>query len=659
MDTIKKLLANGQFGAALAQLDEQLPNAEGEERKDALYYSAVALRYLGRLEEAQQRLDKLLDSWSEFGRGHQELGHTMRALGHQETALKAYYQALKLNPALYASWDATARIETQLGNQRQAELNAEQAQFLQKQPKQVVGALNLFHEGKLYKAERICRAYLQRNPHHIEAMRTLALIGAQLDVLNDAEFLLESVLVLSPEYNRARYDYIKVLQRRQKFTQALEQATLLRHNEPNNPLYKALYANLCSAIDNHDEALTLYDELLCDNVGDVAGVYVAKGHLLKTLGDTEGAVKCYQQAYQLQPMFGDAFWSLANLKTYRFDESEYQRMQTAVTASAARVEDKIHLNFALGKALEQQGTYDQSFKYYQRGNQLKRETSHYKPEVLSQRIEAQIEYFDVNKIARLAQSSIHHMQPTPIFIVGLPRSGSTLIEQILAAHSQIDATLELANIPAIAHELNGRQVNREKALYPDVLDELSKQQIEQLAQRYVDETEVYRGKAPFFTDKMPNNFRHIGLIKQLFPNAKIIDARRNPMDCCWSAYKQLFAEGQEFSYGFDMLADYYRDYLKMMAHWNRVFPGQIYTLIHERLVNTPEAQITELLNYLELDVERACFSPHQNNRSIKTASSEQVRQPISAKGIGQWRNFEKYLSPLQEALGDVLTEWEH
>tara|TARA_B100000700_G_scaffold179651_2_gene198343 strand:- start:4065 stop:6044 length:1980 start_codon:yes stop_codon:yes gene_type:complete len=657
MDTIKKLLAAGKFDVVLNQLQERMLSDESEERKDALYYSAVALRYLGRLEEAHQRLDELLDCWSDFGRGHQELGHTMYALGREETALQAYYQALKLNPALYASWDATARIEAKLGNLQQAELNAEQAQFLQKQPKQVVGALNLFHEGKLFKAERICRAYLQRNPHHVEAMRTLALIGAKLDVLNDAEFLLESVLVLAPDYNRARYDYIKVLQRRQKFPQALAQAKLLRSDEPYNPLYKALHANLCSALDNHDEALSLYDELLSDKVGDVAGVYVAKGHLLKTLGDTKGAVACYQQAYQLQPLFGDAFWSLANLKTYRFDESEYQRMQAAVSANETRVEDKIHLNFALGKALEQQEAYDESFSYYRRGNVLKRETSQYKSEVLSQRVDAQVEYFDRDTVARWTHTSAQHRHLTPIFIVGLPRSGSTLVEQILAAHSQVDSTLELPNIPAIAHELNGRQVDRKKPLYPYILDELSAQQVEQLAQRYVDETRVYRSEAPFFTDKMPNNFRHIGLIKRLFPEAKIIDARRDPMDCCWSAYKQLFAEGQEFSYGFDTLADYYRDYLRMMKHWNQVFPGQIYTVFHERLVNDPELQITNLLNHLELEVEQQCFSPHQSDRSVKTASSEQVRQPINTKGIGQWRKFEAHLAPLKKALGDVLSEW--
>ncbi|MCK7459156.1 tetratricopeptide repeat-containing sulfotransferase family protein [Idiomarina aminovorans] len=655
MDHIKKLLARSQFEQALKLLQQERDELSGDAYKESLYYEAVAYRYSGKLEQAATTSQALLAEWPEYGRAFQELAHTEKAQGKNAEALTHYYQAIRLNPALHASWTAAATLEAKHGNAGQAKRNQQQADFLLRQPKEVLAALNLYHEGKYYKAEKLCRAFLQRNPHHVEAMRTLANIGAQLDVLNDAEFLLESVLVLKPDYDLARFDYIKVLQRRQKHSDAYNHAKTLFEKEPNNPLYKALFANLSAALDYDEQALALYDELLTERVTeDIAGIYVAKGHLLKAIGRQQDAVQSYQKAYSERTDFGDAYWSLANLKTYQFNNNEIAAMQRAEQDSGTYLNDRIHLCFALGKAFEQQGDYEKSFRFYERGNDLKRETSHFKSEVLAQRIEAQRDYFTEQKIEQIPRIS-PNTDATPIFIVGLPRAGSTLVEQILAAHSKIEGTLELPNIPAIAHGLNGRQVQSEKPKYPYVLDELTAEKLEQLGQRYLSETEVYRTGAPFFTDKMPNNFRHIGLIKTLLPNAKIIDARRNPMDCCFSAYKQLFAEGQEFSYGMEMLADYYRDYVELMAHWNSVYPGAIHTVVHEQLVENPEAEIKALFEYLELPLEPQCLQSHKAERRVKTASSEQVRQPINAKGIGQWRKFEAQLKPLQDALGGVVT----
>jgi len=656
MDHIKKLLAQSQFEQALKLLQQERDGLSGDAEKESLYYEAVAYRYLNRLEQAATTLQALLAQWPEYGRALQELAHTLKTQGKDEEALSHYYQAIRLNPSLHASWAAAAKLEAKSGNTEQAERNQQQANFLLRQPKEVLAALNLYHEGKYYKAEKICRAFLQRNPHHIEAMRTLANIGAQLDVMNDAEFLLESVLVLEPDYDLARFDYIKVLQRRQKHSDAYKHAKELFEKEPDNPLYKALFANLSAALDYDEQALRLYDELINEQKNeDIAGIHVAKGHLLKAIGRQHDAVESYQSAYKERTDFGDAYWSLANLKTYEFSDNEVVSMERAAEDSKTHLNDRIHFCFALGKAFEQRSNYAKSFGFYKQGNDLKRESSNFKPEVLSQRIEAQGDYFTEEKVKQLPTVSLK-AEATPIFIVGLPRAGSTLVEQILAAHSKIEGTLELPNIPAIAHGLNGRQVQSEKPKYPYVLDELNAEKLEKLGQRYLSETDVYRTGAPFFTDKMPNNFRHIGLIKTLLPDAKIIDARRNPMDCCFSAYKQLFAEGQEFSYGLDMLADYYRDYVELMAHWQRVYPGAIHTVVHEQLVDDPEAEIKALFEYLELPLEPQCLQSHKAERRVKTASSEQVRQPINAKGIGQWRKFEAQLKPLQDALGQSLME---
>lgn len=660
MDTIKKLLAQGLFEQALQALKQLTSTTQDDaELKEATYYQAVALRYLKRFDEAQQHLQALLQRWPDFGRAHQELGHCYRDQQQLSQALPAYYQALRLNPALHASWKSAGLIEQQQGNTSQAERNLQQVAFLAKQPKEILAAQNLYYEGKYYKAERICRAFLQRQPHHVEAMRTLANIGMQLDVLNDAEFLLESVLVLEPDNDLARYDYIKVLQRRQKHQQAIEHAQVLFDKEPHNPIYKALYANLSATLDNNDKALQLYNELLTDEHADKAGIYVAKGHLLKAIGEQQQAISAYQNAYQIKPDFGDAYWSLANLKIYQFSDEELTQMEQQVTKLGTTVVDQIHLNFALGRAYEQRKEAANSFGYYDKGNQLKRDNSQFKSEVLHNRIKAQQEYFSADKVAELSTKTMEVKgAESPIFIVGLPRAGSTLIEQILAAHSQVEGTMELPNIPAIAHGLNGRQVHAETPRYPFVLDELAASDLAKLGQRYLDETQVYRQGKPFFTDKMPNNFRHIGLIKTILPNAKIIDARRHPLDCCFSAFKQLFAEGQEFSYGQEMLGQYYNDYVDLMAHWKRVYPDAIHTMIHEQLVADPEAQIKQLLDYLGLPFEAQCLNFHQQKRSVKTASSEQVRQPINRQGMNQWQPYEAFLTPLMNVLGSTLTDWD-
>jgi hypothetical protein len=380
------------------------------------------------------------------------------------------------------------------------------------------------------------------------------------------------------------------------------------------------------------------------------------------LGRRQETVQSYQAAAAARPGFGDAYWSLANLKTYCFSDSEIARMRAEENTPGAQPVDRYHLCFALGKALEDRGEYAESWRYYERGNALKRAESRYRPEIMETNTRRQIEVCTAEFFA--ARAGVGVPDPDPIFIVGLPRSGSTLIEQILASHSKVEGTYELSDIPRIVLELQGSRPGPADSRYPGVLTELAPEDFRKLGERYMTDTRAYRGSkplaeapAPYFIDKMPNNFRHIGLIHLLMPNAKIIDARREPMACCFSNLKQLFASGQEFTYNIEDIARYYRTYLDLMQHWDEVLPGRVLRVSYEDVVGDLEGNVRRILEFCGLDFERACLDFHQTERSIRTASSEQVRQPLFREGLLQWRNYEPWLRPLEDALGDALTRY--
>jgi hypothetical protein len=379
-------------------------------------------------------------------------------------------------------------------------------------------------------------------------------------------------------------------------------------------------------------------------------------HSLKTLGRRDEAIERYRQAIAVRPRFGDAYWSLANLKTYRFSDEEIDRLRTAEADPDLATIDRYHLCFALGKAFEDRRDYATSWQYYERGNALKRAESKYRAELLEQNTAHQIatctrEFFDARK-------GWGCPDPAPIFILGLPRAGSTLLEQILASHSSVEGTQELAIVPRTALELQGYNPDFTNPRYPRCLADMSAEDFRALGERYLDEAAVFRGSKPFFIDKMPNNFRHVGLIHLMLPNAKIIDARREPMACCFGNLKQLFARGQEFCYSIDDIARYYRTYLELMAHWDTALPtGRVLRVHHEDVVEDLEGSVHRILDYLGLPFETACLEYHKNVRSVRTASSEQVRQPIYREGLDQWRHYEPWLEPLREALGDALTRY--
>jgi tetratricopeptide (TPR) repeat protein len=584
---------------------------------------------------------------------YRELGRLHLESDDIPAATTAFEKAIGLNPALLECWEALTSLYEAQGAVQLAERAARRAAMLAGLPAPLLAISIDLHDGKLYQAEKASREYMREHPRDVEGMRLLAVIGMQLGVLDDAEFLLESCLVFNPSHTPARYDYVRVLHKRQKFAQARAQAEQLLKVDPGNGAYKSAFAAESLAVGDFETALRTYAELIGADPTD-HNHFLHHGHALKTVGRTPDAIECYRRAGRLKPDFGDAFWSLANLKTYRFEDVEIEQMVAREADPATALADRYHLCFALGKAFEQRDEFARSFGFYERGNRLKKSELRYRPERLIQEMQLQQEVFTEELVHSRAGRGCGAADP--IFIVGMPRAGSTLLEQVLASHPLVDGTLELPNILSLAFRLNGRQTLDDTPRYPGVVRELAPQMLQALGQEYLRGTKVYRKSAPRFTDKMPNNFRHVGLIGLILPNARIIDARRNPMACCFSVFQQLFAEGQEFSYDLADVGQYYRAYIDLMAHWHRVMPGRVLRVNYEDVVADLETQVRRVLEFCELPFDERCLSFHETERAVRTASSEQVRQPLYRGAIEHWRNFEPYLQPLTEALGDLARD---
>jgi tetratricopeptide (TPR) repeat protein len=641
-----------QFDDALSDLSAVL--LDSPENIEALYMSAVCRRYKAEFLPALELLGKLKALAPEHGRAHQEEGHTYRDMGRSDDALLGYSRACRFNPALLASWTGQHKILVEKGLEPQAAQALAQIERLKKLPPALVGATDLISQGRLLKAEDICRQFLRKVPHHVEGMRLLADIGMRLGVLDDAEFLLASAVKFEPNNIQVRIDYIKSLRKRQKFQQAKEQASHLLSTAPQNPQFQSLFAVESMQTGDYEAALAAFDDVLLKLPGDPITL-TSKGHAYKTCGQYDSAVTAYRDALASQPDYGEAYYSLANLKVYSFSDEEIENMHAQENDSNLSHIDRVYLNFALGKAYEDRADFDTSFKHYELGNRLKKSQGRYTAEQMTVDLQAQREVCSTELFAR--KTAAGHDAPDPIFILGLPRAGSTLLEQILSSHSQVDGTLELPNILSLSQRLRRRARQNDKSSYPAILGELSDQELEEFGKDYIDDTRIHRQDAAFFIDKMPNNFRHIGLIHLILPNAKIIDARRHPMACCFSGYKQLFAEGQEFSYDLNDLGQYYRDYVELMDHWDSVLPGKILRVQYEDVVADIDGQVRRMLEFCQLPFEEDCVSFYQTERSVRTPSSEQVRQPIFQSGLDQWKNFEPWLDPLKSALGPVLDRY--
>ena len=642
----QKALQSGDYLTG-RQLAESVLKHEPQ-HTDALYMAAVAARYQGHLDAAHDRLSQLHAALPEYGRAWQEAGHLAKARGAADDALNAYARAVRFNPALEASWRALADLHASASRKDEAANASAQADRIAALPKELVAVTHHLHEGRLIRAEELARHFLRSNPKHVEGMRLLAQIGIKLGILDDAEFLLESAREFEPDNVQVRLDYIDALRRRQKFEIARGEAEALLARDPDNPLFQSHVAIERMQTGDYDGAFALFEAILTKLPNDPATL-TSRGHALKTTGRHDEAVTSYRAAFSAKPDHGDAWYALANLKTYRFKGDEIDAMLEQAERPDLGFMDRVHLSFALGKALEDQGDFERSFGFYDAGNTLKRTQTRYSADAMTDELARQKSACDAALFKRHANAG--HDAPDPIFILGLPRAGSTLLEQILASHSQIDGTMELPNILALAHRLRGRSAKEVR--YPDVLHDLSADQLRTMGQQFIEETRIHRGDAPFFIDKMPNNFRHIGLIHLILPNAKINDARRAPMDCCFSGFKQLFAEGQEFTYGLTEVGRYYADYCDLMDHWDTVLPGKVLRVEHEHVLDDLEGQTRRMLDYLGVPFEEACLDFHKTDRAVRTASSEQVRQPINRSGQNAWAPFEPWLDPLKDALGTL------
>ncbi len=628
--------------------------AHAPENRDVLYLLALSQRNLNQIAEALQTLAQLQEHHPGFSRLYQERGHCYVALRDAPKAIEAFLWGVNINPALPASWGMLEGLYRLTGQLENAVMAAEHVATLKKLPPDVMTATGFFCDGDWTLAENLIRAYLLKHGNHVEAMRLLARIGMARQVHDDAEYLLEAVLELAPDYRAARHDYARVLLERHKFAQARIHLDQLLKLDPNNSDYWTLYANALVGLGEYEQAIVLYRRFL-ETTPQAADVNLWLAHALKTQGQTQDAIASYRAAAAARPNFGDAYWSLANLKTYQFTDEEMQRMRLEEASSKTTLIDRYHLCFALGKACEDRGLYEESFVYYSRGSELKLTEVRYKPASIElntslQKSVCTESFFDSRRAYGAPEAD-------PIFIVGLPRAGSTLLEQILASHSQVEGTQELAEIPRLVLEMLGRDYDLDNPRYPGILESMSESDFAELGRRYLRETKSYRSGKPFFIDKMPNNFRHIGLIHLMLPNAKIIDARREPMACCFSNFKQLFASGQEFTYGIENIARYYRTYLELMRHWNAVLPGRVLRVLHEDVVDDLESSVRRILDFCGLPFEPGCVEFYKTKRSVRTASSEQVRQPIFRGGLDQWTHFEPWLDPLKSALGDAISRY--
>jgi predicted Zn-dependent protease len=606
---------------------------------------------LGDLPDGLERLRALAAEQPGWAPVHYELGLALGQAGLGEDAVAALQRAVQLKPDIGDAWRLLGDHYTALGDTARADAAyAQHIKVSTRDPRLLAPAAALC-ENRIPEAEALLRQHLKKAPTDVAAIRMLAEVAARLGRLADAEALLERCLELAPGFHAARYNYATVLHRRSKSEAALAQVQRLLERDARNPGLRSLKAAVLGRLGRADEANELYSAVLADYSGQPK-LWMSYGHSLKTAGRQPDCIAAYRRSIELAPNLGEAYWSLANLKTFRFTDDDVAAMRAQLQREDLSLEDRWHFHFALGKAFEDARDYAASFEHYAEGNRLRRQALGYDPELTTTLVERSRALFTPEFFRRRAGFGC--TAADPIFVVGLPRSGSTLVEQILASHSAVEGTMELPDIVGIVAQLSGRKRGAESA-YPDVLADMSADQLRELGERYLAQTRIQRRTdAPFFVDKLPNNWAHVGLIHLMLPNAKIVDARRHPLSCCFSNFKQHFARGQAFTYDLDDLGRYYRDYVRLMAQYDQVLPGRVHRVIYERMVADTEGEVRRLLAYCGLPFEDACLRFYENERAVRTASSEQVRQPIYRQAVDQWRHYYKWLAPLREALGPVV-----
>ncbi len=609
----------------------------------------AALNRQGRGKEAEPLLRRALEEEPGYAKGHEELGRSLLLLGRCEEAIERLHRALELDPKLQSAQLALVQALTAAGRAEQAD-EMMQA-FLRGDPARELVAQAAAHHraGRLEDAEAIYREILRRDPRNLEALRLLALIAMKTEHYGQAESLLKRAVAIAPDFLAAWIDLSRAQLERHELQAALASIERAVQLSPHSANVHMNLANAQARSGHHDQAVASYRRAI--ELGpDLPGGYLGLGNTLKTIGQQTEAIEAYRHATAMRADLSEAWWSLSNLKTFRFENHEIETMQRQLEAPELSDEARVQFCFALAKASEDLGDYARAFELYDRGNRTRRAQEHYDPvetEAINDRI---MKVFDAGFLTQHA--GLGHPDPAPIFVVGLPRSGSTLIEQILASHSLVDATHELPEAGRLIQQIN--RTRHDRITYPEAVRDFAGETWAALGRTYIDQTRKHRRDAPYFIDKMPNNFASIGLLNLALPNAKFINARRHPLDTCLSCYKQLFARGQPFTYDLMELGEYYLQYDRMMAHWHAVLPGRVLDVHYESVVADQAAQTRRLLEFCGLPWEDACLRFYETERAIRTASSEQVRRPIYSSAIGVWRHYSQQLAGLIEILEPIL-----
>ncbi len=654
LNNIEGLLASDP-AAAEEQAEALLQIAPEQEM--ALLFQGIARRLQGKFKAAVEIFRSLSERFPEAPLIHLQLGQALRELGENEQARLSLERAIESKQDFADAWLALADLLISSAENEAADRAfTEYARHAANDPTLRAPAEAL-KENRFAEAEAMLLSHLQQSPTDIVAICMLAEVVESDARPQEAEYYLKECLNLAPGYIRARHNYAVVLFRLNKVAEAREQIEIILSKEPKNVAVRKLATAILVRQRDYKQSLEICEDILSEHADEYT-VWTSLGHMRKTLGDQAGAVEAYKTAIALAPKFGEPYWNLANIKTLKVGDLELEAMLNQLKDASLNDEDRLHFHFAIGKALEDRQQFEESFQHYAAGNQLRLQSKPYQAEHFSDHVRKCKSVFTAEFFAQRVDWG--SKAKDPIFVLGLPRSGSTLVEQILSSHSRVEGTMELTEIEALSFSMNRWKAEEEGEVpgYPDILRSIEKVAAEKLGDAYIEQTQVQRheGKAQFI-DKRPNNFAHIGMINLILPHARIIDVRRHPLACGFSLFKEHFAGGQNFSYKLEDIGKYYRDYIELMTHFDKVLPGRVHRIIYESLVEDTETEIRRLLDYCELEFEESCLNFHQTERAISSASAEQVRKPIFRSGLEHWRNYEAWLEPLKSSLGPLAENY--
>jgi tetratricopeptide (TPR) repeat protein len=652
------------FDEALANL--RAGNAEGAASKCAqvlesspgdvnfLCLAARAAIAQQKFDEARRLLDEAVRIHPDFAVAHDGAGDLLFAEGYVSAAVRAYEQALRLDPTLPGvltkiekAQELIARAEKTGAGKMSTPSNARRMAYAD----EIRTVEQQLQDGDTKQAEDTIRGILKRDPNHVEAARLLARIATDKKIYKDAEVYLRHAAGNAPDYTRIWVDLANVLKELEREDEALECAEKVLELAPEMAESHLLHASMLGFMGRQHEAIASYKKAL-EITPDRPGALCSMAHHMKTVGDREEAIATYRRCMDIKPDHSEAYWSLANLKTFQFSDREIEIMYELLDGEYLDDEARVQFHNALGLDRESRGDYDTAFSHFEQCNRLRRQSESYDPVETETRYDRVVEVFNEEFLAE--REGFGDPDPAPIFVVGLPRSGSTLIEQILASHSAVDGTHELTNLASTVRGI--RIPGKRKEQFPDTLFGLNAEGCRKIGTDYLDATRKYRSGATYFIDKNPNNFVFTGLLRLALPNAKIINARRHPLDSCFGTYKQLFASGQPFSYDLVELGEYYLQYVRLMDHWHQLMPGYVLDVQYENVVADLETQVRRILDFCGLPFEESCLRFHETERAVKTASSEQVRRPIYSSSVHLWRKYESHLGDLIEVLEPLLSK---